>query len=152
MKAAIVSILLYRCTTWTLTKRLEKKLDGNYTRMLRAVLNNSWRQRPTKQRLYSHLPPITKTIKVRLTRQPGHCRRSREELIMDVLLSTPSHGRAKVGRPARTYILKLWGPSGSDERYWGWREKAGDIRADGPTTWGYIYICVCVCVFTCVRF
>ena len=32
-QAAIVSILLYGCTTWTLTKRL-KKLDGNYTRML----------------------------------------------------------------------------------------------------------------------
>ena len=29
-------------TTWTLTKRLERKLDGNYTRMMRAVLNKSW--------------------------------------------------------------------------------------------------------------
>ena len=38
-QAAVVSILLYGCTTWTLTKRLEKKLDGNYTRMLRAILN-----------------------------------------------------------------------------------------------------------------
>ena len=28
-QAAVVSILLYGCTTWTLTKRLEKKLDGN---------------------------------------------------------------------------------------------------------------------------
>ena len=37
---AVVSILLYGCTTWTLTKRLEKKLDGNYTRM-RAILNNT---------------------------------------------------------------------------------------------------------------
>ena len=27
-QAAVVSILLYRCTTWTLTKRLEKNLDG----------------------------------------------------------------------------------------------------------------------------
>ena len=35
-QAAVTSILLYGCTTWTLTKRLEKKLDGNYTRMLRA--------------------------------------------------------------------------------------------------------------------
>ena len=35
-QAAITSILLYGCTTWTLTKRLEKKLDGNYTRMLRV--------------------------------------------------------------------------------------------------------------------
>ena len=29
-QAAVTSILLYGCTTWTLTKRLEKKLDGNY--------------------------------------------------------------------------------------------------------------------------
>ena len=33
-KGAVVSILLYGCTSWTLTKRLEKKLHGNYTRML----------------------------------------------------------------------------------------------------------------------
>ena len=39
--AAVVSILLYGCTTWALTKRLEKKPDGNYTRMLRAILNKS---------------------------------------------------------------------------------------------------------------
>ena len=39
-QAAVVSILLYRCTAWTLTKRMEKKLDGNYTRMLQAILNN----------------------------------------------------------------------------------------------------------------
>ena len=67
-QAAVVSILLYRCTTWTLTKRLEKKLDGNYKRMLRAILNKSWRQHPTRHQLYGHLPPITKTIQVRRTR------------------------------------------------------------------------------------
>ena len=38
-QAAVVSILLYRCTTWTLTKRLEKKLDGNYTRMTQLLRN-----------------------------------------------------------------------------------------------------------------
>ena len=56
-QAAVVSILLYGCTTWTLTKRLQRKLDGNYTRMLRAVLNKSWRQHPTRLQLYGHLPP-----------------------------------------------------------------------------------------------
>ena len=61
-QAAVVSMLLYGCTTWTLTKRPEKKLDGNYTRMLRAILNMSWRQHPTKQNLYGHRTPITKTI------------------------------------------------------------------------------------------
>ena len=58
-QAAVVSILLYGCTTWTLTKRLEKKLDGNYTRMLRAILYRSWQQHPTRCKLYGHLPPIT---------------------------------------------------------------------------------------------
>ena len=70
-QTAVMSILLYGCTTWTLTKRLEKKLDGNYTRMLRAILNKSWRQHPTKHQLYGHLPPITKTIQVRRTRHVG---------------------------------------------------------------------------------
>ena len=88
-QAAVTSILLYGCTTWTLTKRLEKKLDGNYTRMLRAILNKSWRQHPTRHQLYGHLPPITKTIQVRRTRHAGHCWRSRDELIRDVLLWIP---------------------------------------------------------------
>ena len=57
-QAAIVSILLYGCTTWMLTKRLEKKLDGNYTRTLRAMLNKSQQQHPTRHQLYGHLPPI----------------------------------------------------------------------------------------------
>ena len=71
-QAAVTSILLHGCTTWTLTKRLEKKLDGNYTRMLRAILNKSWKQHPTRHQLYGHLPPITKTIQVRRTRHAGH--------------------------------------------------------------------------------
>ena len=89
-QAAVVLILLYGCTTWMLTKWLEKKLDSNYTRMLRAILNKSWRQHPTKHQLYGHLPPITKTIQVRQTRHAGHCCRSRDELISDVLLWTPT--------------------------------------------------------------
>ena len=89
-QAAVTSILLYGCTTWTLTKRLEKKLDGNYTRMLRAILNKSWRQHPTRHQLYGHLPPITKTIQVRRTRHAGHCWRRRDELVRDVLLWTPT--------------------------------------------------------------
>ena len=106
-QAAVVSILLYGCTTRTLTKRLEKKLDGNYTRMLRAILNKSWRQHPTRHQLYGHLPPITETIQLRRTSHAGHCRRSRDELISDVLLLTPTYGQAKAGPPARTYIQQL---------------------------------------------
>ena len=140
-QAAILSILLYGCTTWTLTKRLEKKLNGNYTRMLRAILNKFWRQHSTKQQLYGHLPPITKTIQVRRTRHAGHCWRSRDELINDLLLWTPSHGHAKAGRPARTYIQQLGEdtgcspgdqPEAMNDRE-GWRERVRDIRTDGTT-------------------
>ena len=53
-QAAVMLILLYGCTTWTLTKRMEKKFDSNYTRMLQVILNKSWRQHPTKQHLYGH--------------------------------------------------------------------------------------------------
>ena len=106
-QAAVILILLYGCTTWTLTKRLEKKLEGNYTRMLWAILNKSWRQNSTKHQLYGHLPPIMKTIPIRRTRHAAHRWRSRDELISDVLLWTPTYGRAKAGRPARTYIQQL---------------------------------------------
>ena len=57
-QAAVESILLYGCTTWTLTKRLDKKLDGNYTRILRAILNKSWRQNPTEHHKYVHLVSV----------------------------------------------------------------------------------------------
>ena len=90
-QAAVLSILLYGCTTWTLTKRLEMKLDGNYTRMLQAILNKSCGQHPTKHQLYGHLPPIRKTIQVSRARHAGYCWRSRDELISDVLLCPPPY-------------------------------------------------------------
>ena len=43
---------------------MEKKLDDNRTRMIRAVLNKSWKQHPTKQQLYGYLHSILKTIQV----------------------------------------------------------------------------------------
>ena len=139
-QAAVASILLYGCTTWTLTKQLEKKLDGNYTRMLRAILNNSWRQHPTRHQLYGHLPPITKP------RHAGHCWRSRDELISDVLLWTPTHGCAKAGWPARTYIQQLYEDTGccpedlpeamNDREKW--REGVRDICATSTTWWWWI--------------
>ena len=114
------------------------------------ILNKSWRQHPTRHQLYGHLPPITKTIQVRRTRHAGHCWRSRDELISDVLLWTPTHGRAKAGRPARTYIQQLWEDTGccpedlpeamNDREKW--QERVRDIHATSTTWWWwwwYIY-------------
>ena len=147
-QAVVVSILLYGCTTWALTKLLEKKLDGNYTRMLRAILNKSWRQHTTRHQLYGHLPPITKTIQVRRTRHAGQDWRSRDELICHVLRWTPTYGRAKAGRPARTYTQQLCEDMGcspedlqeamNDREKW--RERVRDIRACGTTWWWWHYV------------
>ena len=86
---------------------MEKRLDGNYTRILRAILNKSWKQHPTKQPLSGHLPPTKKTIQIRRTRHSGYCRRSKDELISDVIMWTPSHGHAKAGRLVRTNVQQL---------------------------------------------
>ena len=156
--AAVVSILLYGCIAWTLTKRMKKKkLHRNYTRMLQAILNKSWRQHPEKQQLYGHLPPITKTIKIRRTRHAGHCWRSRDELISDVLLWTPSYGQAKAGWPARTYLQQLCvdtecRPEDLPEAMndWeGWRERDRDISADSMTRrcWWFYFIVEIWCVY-----
>ena len=140
-QAMVVSILLYGCTTWTLTKLLEKKLDGNHTRMLQAILNKSWRQQPTRHQLYGHLPPIMKTIQVRRIRHVGHCWRSRDELISDVLLWTLTYGQAKAGQPAQIYIQQLYEDTGCSpedipEAIYDreeWQEKVRDISASGTT-------------------
>ena len=111
--------------------------------MLWAILNKSWRQHPTRHQLYGHVPPIMKTIQVRRTRHAGHCWRSRDELISDVLLWIPTYGRAKAGWPARTYIQQLCKDTGyspedlpeamNDREEW-W-ERVKDICAGGTIWW-----------------
>ena len=122
---------------------LEKKLDTNYTRMLRAILNKSWKQHPTKHQRYGHLPPITKTIQVKRTRHKGHCWWSRHELMSDALLWTTTYGRVKAGRLARTYIQQLCEDTGCSledlpeamNNREKWRERVKGIRAGGTTWW-----------------
>ena len=87
---------------------MEKKLEGNYTRILQTILNQSWRQHPTKQQLYGHLLPITKTIKVRRTRHAGHRWRSKGALIRDVLLWAPSHGPVPIRDVDLETCQKQW--------------------------------------------
>ena len=101
--------------------------------MLRAILNKFWRQQLTKQQLYGHLSLITKTIQVKQTGHGGYSWRSKDKLIRDIVLWTPSHGRAKVGRLARTYLQQLCTDTGctwkiSRER---WTIEMGGKRRPG---------------------
>ena len=95
-------------STWTL-QNSKKKLNGDYTSMLHVVLNISWKQHPTKQLLYDHLPLILQTTQVRHT---GHCWRSKNKFISNVLQWTPTHGHTSVGWPIKTYIHQLCADTG----------------------------------------
>ena len=46
-------------------------------------------------------------IQVRWTRHAGHCWRSKDKLLSDGFLGTPTHGHTSVNWPARTYLHQL---------------------------------------------
>ena len=81
-------------------------------------------------------------------RHAGHCWRSKDELISDILLWSPAYGQAKAGQPARTYIQQLCEDMGcspedlpevmNDREKW--RERVRDIRASGMTWWWWWWI------------
>ena len=72
-RATVESVLVYGAITWTLTSTLEKKIDGAYTRMLRAALNVSWREHMTYRELYNNIPRIRSSIRKQIMRFAGHC-------------------------------------------------------------------------------
>ena len=87
----------------------------------------------------------------------GHYWRSKDEVISNIHLWTPSHGWAKAGWLARTYIQQLCAntgysledlPGAMDNRD-KWQDRVRDIRASSATWWWwytyiiiYIYICI----------
>lgn len=106
-RSTVETVLMYGSSTWTLTKTLKQKIDGVYTRMLRSILNINWKSHTTNKELYGDLPRVSQTIQERRLQFSGHCMRSKSEVISDVLLWEPSHGKRSRGRPAKTYIDQL---------------------------------------------
>ena len=115
--------------------------------MLQAILNKSWKKLPTKQQLYGHLPPISKTVQVRQTRHAGHCWRSKDKLISDVFYG-PHHMDvlllAEQQKPI--YISPVWTYDVVWKTCWEWwmigtkgeRERIREIHV-GSTTWGLFF-------------
>ena len=53
----------------------DQKQKGKPTRAcyIRAVLNKSWKQHPTKEKLYGNIPVISEIVRERRTKYAGHC-------------------------------------------------------------------------------
>ena len=100
-------------------------------------------QYPTKQPLYGHIPPISKTPQIRRTRHAGVCWRSKDELISDILEWIPSHRRIGERLLARTYLQQLCkstrcsleDPHESMDERGGWWEKVREIYASSMAWW-----------------
>ncbi|KAI8519977.1 hypothetical protein Bbelb_032340 [Branchiostoma belcheri] len=127
--STVEAVLLYGCEAWTFTTKLEKQLDGCYTRLLRTALNIHWSQHVTNRDLYADLPRLSSKIRSRRLRFAGHCHRSREEIVAELVLWTPKHGRRKAGRPAATYIDCLRRDTGLEVDY------LGQVMEDRECCW-----------------
>ena len=121
-------------------RQLRKNAASNIEQVLEAAFRKAAAVRPPT--------PITKTIKIKRITHAVHCWRSRDELISDVLLWTPTHGREKARQPARTYIQQLCAatgcsredlPEAMDDRE-GWQKRVRDICADGTTWWWWWWL------------
>ena len=105
--AVVSPTILYGSETWTLTKTLQKKLDGVFTRMLRRTLGLTWEDKVTNANLYRNIPTLSSELRQRRLRFAGHCWRSKDEICSDLLMWEPLHGKRRVGAPATTYVDML---------------------------------------------
>ena len=110
--STVESVLLYGCEAWTLDDNLAKKIDGCYTRLLRAVLGYSWKDKITNEMLYGEIPKVTDKIRTRRLRLAGHIQRHPEEAAHNLLFWNPLQARRKRGRPTRTYLQQLQDDTG----------------------------------------
>jgi hypothetical protein len=107
-KASCVSILLYGCESWIITKTLENILNSFATTCYRIMLNIKRLDKISNTTIYERVKqePLTHTIQRRQLRYIGHClRRTTNEFVNMYALYTPKngHGKRRRGRPRLTY-------------------------------------------------
>ena len=88
-RATVESVLLCGSETWTATKKLEKSVNGCYTRMLRTTLNVNWQQHIINQELYGSLPRVSEAIHA--TRSKFSWPSQRRNCFKSAALGTPAY-------------------------------------------------------------
>ena len=112
-------------------QQLHKNAESCIEQVLEAASNKTAAMRPPTTH-HENYP----------SRHVGHSWRSKDELISNILLWTPSHEQVKAGQPARNYIQQLCADTGYNledlpgvmNNRDGWWEKVRKIHA-GSTTW-----------------
>ena len=83
--ACVESTLFYNAGTWTMTKTLEKKIDGAYTKLLRYALGYSWKDKISNRLLYDNLPRGSQVVQKLRLRLAGHCYRATDQPVSQLL-------------------------------------------------------------------
>ena len=110
------SVLLYGCDCWTLTKNMERKLDGTYTKLLRKAVNVSWFDKVKNSDLYGDMEAVSVKIKRRRLKFAGHCARHVETTANICLFWSPKHGKRNAGRPKMRYLDQIKRDTGIDDK------------------------------------
>ena len=119
-RATVEPILLYGSETWTLSRKLERRLAGTYTRLLMRAQNLSWKCHPTIAQIYGKLPHVSTLVKSRRVQFAGHCFRADSEILSSHLLWKPTfdHTRGRklsfpdvISRDTGIRTQRTWGQS-----------------------------------------
>ena len=106
LKSNVVSVLLYGCESWRMTREAENKLDVLLHRWLRRILRIDWALHVTNEEVRRRAGVeelLSETVRKRRWSFIGHTlRRDRKDLARNALTWTPV-GRRKRGRPKETY-------------------------------------------------
>ena len=101
-RTTVELFLLHNSETWTINKKMKKRINGSYTRILRMTTNASWKEKETNEVLYQDLQLLYQTIRERRMRLGGHCIRHATEMAYNLVLWEPTRGRRNRGSQAIT--------------------------------------------------
>lgn len=101
----ILSVLLYGCETWTLTRRTEDLINSFATPCYRIILNIRRIGRVTNQAVLQQMnrSSLIQTVRTRQLRTLGHWIRATQLPISRYALYKPERGRNRRGRPCLNF-------------------------------------------------
>ena len=107
-KALCVTVLLYGCESWVITKDMENRINSFATSCYRIMLNIKRLDRVPNDRIYemTESKPLIEQVRMRQLRFLGHILRMPEDepAVRLYALYIPSHGRRRPGRQRTTYL------------------------------------------------
>ncbi|KAI8480549.1 hypothetical protein Bbelb_417290 [Branchiostoma belcheri] len=113
-----VSVFLYGCKTWVLTRDMEDKINSFATSCLRIMLNIKRIDHVSNRELYkaTNTQPLIFRVRQRQLRFIGHALRMPvEEPLRSYALYVPPHGRRRPGRQRMSYLTYIQNMLGDTE-------------------------------------